>query len=249
MMKKVLVCVLCACMMTCAFGCASEKSSKAAQPVQSPKTIAYTTQTLRGSSSSGSGVYIINTAQELKSFYGAPETLSAEVQQELDALIAKYTDVFFEDNYLIMVQTEDAASGEISLEQLENKKLELSILRDSMKAEGDASGCYAIELSRDVAVENTEDILLTNAPTLQTRSGAFRLTNQQLKQLEDILADLPYDPILLCKCLPEYTITTPTGNSYGIGLGEGYARHKGGQVKLTLEQRETIRQIILAAEG
>ena len=237
MMKKVLVCVLCACMMTCAFGCASEKSSKAAQPVQSPQTISYTTQTLRGSSSSGSGVYIINTAQELKSFYGAPETLSAEVQQELDALIAKYTDVFF------------AASGEISLEQLENKKLELSILRDSMKAEGDASGCYAIELSRDVAVENTEDILLTNAPTLQTRSGAFRLTNQQLKQLEDILADLPYDPILLCKCLPEYTITTPTGNSYGIGLGEGYARHKGGQVKLTLEQRETIRQIILAAEG
>ena len=62
--------------------------------------------------------------------------------------------------------------------------------------------------------------------------------------LTDILVNLDYDPVKVCRCLPEYTVDTEFGTGYGINLSEGYARCDKGQADLTKEQVETIREII-----
>ena len=62
--------------------------------------------------------------------------------------------------------------------------------------------------------------------------------------LTDILANLNYDPMKVCRCLPQYTVDTEFGTGYGINLAEGYARCDKGQTDLTKEQVETIREII-----
>lgn len=62
--------------------------------------------------------------------------------------------------------------------------------------------------------------------------------------LTDILANLNYDPMKVCRCLPQYTVDTEFGTGYGINLSQGYARCEKGQAKLTQEQINTIREII-----
>ena len=62
--------------------------------------------------------------------------------------------------------------------------------------------------------------------------------------LTDILANLDYDPVKVCRCQPQYTVDTEFGTGYGIHLAEGYARCEKGQADLTKEQVETIREII-----
>jgi len=64
--------------------------------------------------------------------------------------------------------------------------------------------------------------------------------------LTDILINLKYDPMKVCKCLPEYKVDTEFGTDYGISLGEdgGYARCDKGQADLTKEQNEKIASII-----
>lgn len=47
----------------------------------------------------------------------------------------------------------------------------------------------------------------------------------------------------ICRCLPEYYVKTEfSAQEYGIDLSEGYVRHGTGQVQLTEEQREYLRQ-------
>ena len=62
--------------------------------------------------------------------------------------------------------------------------------------------------------------------------------------LTDVLINLKYDPMKLCRCLPEFTVTTELGGSYGVNLSQGYARCSDGQADLTAEQVELIRQIL-----
>jgi len=66
--------------------------------------------------------------------------------------------------------------------------------------------------------------------------------------LTDILLNLDYNPVRVCKCLPEYTVDTEFGKGYGINLSEGYARCEKGQADLTREQVEQIADIIRWAE-
>ena len=66
--------------------------------------------------------------------------------------------------------------------------------------------------------------------------------------LTDILLNLDYNPVRVCKCLPEYTVDTEFGKGYGINLSEGYARCEKGQADLTQEQVEQIADIIRWAE-
>jgi len=66
--------------------------------------------------------------------------------------------------------------------------------------------------------------------------------------LTDILVNLDYDPMRVCRCRPEYTIDTEFGKGYGINLTEGYARCDKGQADLTQEQIDTIAKIIEWAE-
>lgn len=48
----------------------------------------------------------------------------------------------------------------------------------------------------------------------------------------------------VCKCLPEYTVSTEFGLDYGINLTEGYIRHDGKQVSLTKEQKNQIKEML-----
>lgn len=66
--------------------------------------------------------------------------------------------------------------------------------------------------------------------------------------LTDILANLAYDPMKVCRCKPEYTVDTEFGKGYGINLTQGYARCEKGQADLTREQIEAIEEIIEWAE-
>lgn len=66
--------------------------------------------------------------------------------------------------------------------------------------------------------------------------------------LTDILVNLNYDPMRICRCRPEYTVDTEFGKDYGINLTAGYARCEKGQADLTQAQIDTIAQIIQWAE-
>lgn len=66
--------------------------------------------------------------------------------------------------------------------------------------------------------------------------------------LTDILLNLNYDPMRVCRCSPEYTVDTEFGKGYGINLTEGYARSEKGQADLTQEQIDQISEIIQWAE-
>ena len=66
--------------------------------------------------------------------------------------------------------------------------------------------------------------------------------------LTDILLNLNYDPMRICRCRPEYTVDTEFGKGYGINLTAGYARCEKGQADLTQEQIDTIAEIIEWAE-
>lgn len=61
--------------------------------------------------------------------------------------------------------------------------------------------------------------------------------------LTDILINLSYDPELVCKCVPDFSVDTEFGTGYGISLS-GYARCGEGQAELTEEQLQQIRQIL-----
>ena len=62
--------------------------------------------------------------------------------------------------------------------------------------------------------------------------------------LTDILVNLDYDPMKVCRCLPEFTVDTEFGLGYGINLTAGYARCDKGQANLTTEQVMQVRQIL-----
>lgn len=62
--------------------------------------------------------------------------------------------------------------------------------------------------------------------------------------LTDILVNLDYDPMKVCRCKPEYTVDTEFGTGYGINLTQGYARCEKGQADLTQTQIECIEKII-----
>lgn len=66
--------------------------------------------------------------------------------------------------------------------------------------------------------------------------------------LTDILLNLNYDPMRICRCRPEYTVDTEFGKGYGINLTAGYARCEKGQADLTQEQIDQISEIIQWAE-
>lgn len=62
--------------------------------------------------------------------------------------------------------------------------------------------------------------------------------------LTDILVNLHYDPLKVCRCATEFTVDTEFGIGYGINLTEGYARCEKGQADLTVEQITAIREIV-----
>ena len=62
--------------------------------------------------------------------------------------------------------------------------------------------------------------------------------------LTDILINLKYDPMKVCRCIPEFTVKTEFGEPYGVNLTLGYARCEEGQANLTVEQIKMIKEIL-----
>ena len=62
--------------------------------------------------------------------------------------------------------------------------------------------------------------------------------------LTDILINLDYDPMKVCRCRPEFSVDTEFGAGYGINLTAGYARCEKGQADLTVEQIKAIQKIL-----
>lgn len=62
--------------------------------------------------------------------------------------------------------------------------------------------------------------------------------------LTDLLIHLDYSGDI-CRCLPEYYVKTEfSEEEYGVNLSDSYVRYHGGQVKLTREQADLIRDIL-----
>ncbi len=109
------------------------------------------------------------------------------------------------------------------------------------------------EFDRDshapAAVPQTVDDPVTgycgNTVTEVKRNGeTFSFWGSDSVTLTDILINLNYDPEAVCRCLPEFTVDTEFGDGYGVNLTETYARCDQGQAPLTIEQTETIQEII-----
>ncbi len=62
--------------------------------------------------------------------------------------------------------------------------------------------------------------------------------------LTDILINLKYDPMRVCRCAPEFTVKTEFGDPYGVNLNQGYVRCEEGQADLTPDQVAFIQQIL-----
>lgn len=80
--------------------------------------------------------------------------------------------------------------------------------------------------------------------TLRIKDKAYTFMYGHSVTLTDILINLNYNPLFVCRCLPEYTVDTEFGKGYGINLTEGYARCEKGQADLTQEQIDQIAAII-----
>ncbi len=193
----------------------------------------------------------------------------------------RYDEAFFEKNFLIFILLEEG-SGSVrhevqSIEQTADRKISVSIHRNvpEIGTADMAQWHILIELSRDVIVETSNDILVyfdsedhshqlaaeaqtvadpvtgycgNTQTTLYIGEKTYSFMYDHSVTLTDILINLDYDPHKLCKCLPEYTVDTEFHTGYGINLSQGYARCEQGQADLTQEQVDTIAAIILWAE-
>ena len=84
-----------------------------------------------------------------------------------------------------------------------------------------------------------------NTMTTITIDGQdFTFMGSDSVYLTDLLLNLKYDPMKLCDCIREFSVTTEFGGPYGINRTEGYARCEDGQADLTEEQVDQIRQIL-----
>ena len=80
--------------------------------------------------------------------------------------------------------------------------------------------------------------------TIMVNGQEYTFMGSNSVYLTDILINLKYDPMRVCRCAPEFEVTTEFGGPYGVNLTNGYARCEDGQADLTEEQVELIREIL-----
>ena len=80
--------------------------------------------------------------------------------------------------------------------------------------------------------------------TFTVEGKTYSFEGSDSVNLTDVLINLKYDPMKVCRCLPEFTVTTELGGPYGVNLSQGYARCSDGQADLTEEQVELIWEIL-----
>ena len=84
--------------------------------------------------------------------------------------------------------------------------------------------------------------------TLYIDGEEYGFMGSQSVALTDILVNLDYNPAKVCRCMPQYRADTEFGTNYHIHLDYGFIRCDKGQAELTVEQINTIAEIIAWAE-
>ena len=139
-------------------------------------------------------------------------------------------------------------TGAYSWERLEEGTLE-DIPKETLERLEKRGWSFCEDSHAPAAVPQTVDDPVTgycgNTVTEVKRNGeTFSFWGSDSVTLTDILINLNYDPEAVCRCLPEFTVDTEFGDGYGVNLTETYARCDQGQAPLTIEQTETIQEII-----
>lgn len=84
--------------------------------------------------------------------------------------------------------------------------------------------------------------------TLYIQNQPHTLMYDHAVILTDLLVNLNYDPMAVCRCMAEYKIDTELGKAYQINLTQGFVRCEKGQAALTQEQIDMIAEIIQCAQ-
>lgn len=116
--------------------------------------------------------------------------------------------------------------------------------------------CYGFYVIRDTHVHITvEEPQIVDDPVsgycgnmvtkLLCDDREYEFTGSDSVNLTDILINLKYDPMRVCRCAPEFTVELESGTRYGVNLSQGYARCDEGQADLTAEQIDMIEKIFL----
>lgn len=80
--------------------------------------------------------------------------------------------------------------------------------------------------------------------TVSLNGESYTFDGADSVALTDILINLDYDAMKICRCAAEFTVETESGGEYGINLTHSYARCDAGQADLTAEQVQTVEKII-----
>lgn len=88
-----------------------------------------------------------------------------------------------------------------------------------------------------------------NTLTTVTRDGKeYTLSDSKSITLTDTVINLAYAPENVCRCIPEFSITTEDGTEYAVNLTEAFVRCDAGQAGLTAEQVTAMAQILADLE-
>ena len=82
--------------------------------------------------------------------------------------------------------------------------------------------------------------------TIMVEGVSYSVFGEDALAAAEFLQELDYNPAKVCKCLPQFQVVTPDG-SYGIHLGESYARCEAGQAALTIEQESVLLRLLHSA--
>ena len=104
---------------------------------------------------------------------------------------------------------------------------------------------YFMVVSNCVVEEETSGYVCNaTRVTFHLEDGDYSFMGSNAVILTDLLLSLDYDPIKICRCMPELTVDTDYKTGYGINLRENYVRCDRGQAQLTPEQAYTLRELL-----
>ena len=84
----------------------------------------------------------------------------------------------------------------------------------------------------------------TNDAVILVRGEEYSISDEDAQIIWNILKKLDYNPHRVCRCLPKCQFEMKS-KCYGLHFGEGYARCDKGQARLSQEQLQVIREILI----
>lgn len=153
-------------------------------------------------------------------------------------IISQYVIVTFKDDTKKTAK-EALQNGEITIADLDAFNINYIIARRGPSGDAD-------NILSPTPQEPEENVYCGNTQTTIKKDGKeYTFMGGDSVTLTNLLRTLNYDRGV-CKCRPDFTVTTEFGTGYGIKLleGDSYVRYNGKQATLTKEQKATIKKII-----